>query len=431
VKSRAELALQQREVLLRAFDQAIARCQAGHVLAEYLPPAPEHGRLIVLGAGKAAGRMAEAAERHYASSMTEGRMTGLVVVPVGTDTTLQTLETMHAPHPLPDERSETAAEAMLSLVTALNQEDRVLVLLSGGASSLLCAPIAGITLAEKRALTKDLLASGASIEEINTVRIGLSDIKGGGLARACWPATVTTLAVSDVVGDRPEVIGSGPTVDVTVPSQALINIAHKYEIPLPGNTADLVAASAQARSGNFPTSHYEVVVRPRDALAAAATMARQYGYESIILGDAIEGEARNVAATIAAECDKPEYKGRKVALLSGGEVTVTIEPTAGEYYGGSNREFALALALELPDSPPVTALIADTDGADGQPGANGPVAGAVVDSSTVARAKALDLDAKDFLERHDSGSFFARLGDEVVCGPTGTNVNDFRMILIN
>ena len=421
----------QREILAQAFEQAIARCQADRVLTDFLPMAPDNGRLIIIGAGKAAGQMAEAAERHYADYIAKGKVRGLIVVPDDAGARLRCLDLLHASHPVPDERSEFAARRMLQAVAGLAVEDLVVMLLSGGASSLLCAPATGISLSEKRAITEELLACGATIDEINIVRTCLSDIKGGKLARACGPARVTTLAVSDVVGDQPEVIGSGLTVDVLVkPEQARV-IVDRYHLSLSEDLSALLDGTSSSAALPFPPSNYKIIVRPMDALDAAAKVARHHGYKPVILGDAIEGEARKVASKIAAECGKEEYQGKKVALLSGGEVTVTIDKSIADAYGGSNREFALALAAELPETPHVAALIADTDGVDGQSGVDGPVAGAFVDSRTATRGTAIGLDIQHHLAEHKSGCYFAELQDEFVTGQTNTNVNDFRMLLIN
>lgn len=417
--------------MLRAFSEAVARCQAGSALARHLPPLPDEGRLVLVAAGKGAGPMAEAAERHYADDLSGGRIGGVAVMPNGPSPSLEVLETRHASHPVPDDDSVAAAHAILAAVDGLSRHDHVVVLLSGGASALVCAPIDGVTLADKRNLTEQLLASGAGIAEINAVRTCLSDIKGGKLARACSPARVTTLAISDVAGDQPTVIGSGPTVDTAVSPQRVLEIAEQYHLELPRGIVDHAERAAQSVVGEFPPSDYKIIVRPMDALSAAAEVAESNGYEAIILGDAIEGEARSVAAEIAKECTRHDYEKRKVALLSGGEVTVTIDPGANGTYGGSNRELALALAGALPDAPRVDALIADTDGSDGQPGTAGPVAGAFVDSETVARAQAIGLDVDECLRRHLSGTFFEKLNDEFITGPTNTNVNDFRMLLIN
>ncbi len=244
----------------RAFDEAIARCQAGSVLAGYLPPVPSAGELIILAAGKAAGGMAEAAERHYAGEIAAGRVRGLVVVPHQVVAQLHWLELVHGSHPVPDEHSERAARQMLQTVNGLAAEDLVVFLVSGGTSALLSAPADGITLDEKRAVTQDLLACGASIDEINTVRTCLSDIKGGKLARACWPASVITLAVSDVVGDHPAVIGSGPTVDVSIDLDQARTVAEKYGLSLPENAG----ANDDRAAGPFPETRYEIIVRPMD-----------------------------------------------------------------------------------------------------------------------------------------------------------------------
>ena len=419
----------QRRVLEDAFAAAVARCQADESMQGLLPDPPADGRVLILGAGKATARMAEVAEAHYRSRFPRARVTGLVVIPDGEPAALDFVEVRRAAHPLPDERSVAAASRMLALADAAAADDHVVVLISGGASALLAAPVDGITLADKRHVTEALFAAGAPIDDLNTVRKFLSAVKGGRLARACWPAPVTTLAVSDVVGDDPGIIGSAPTVPSRVRPDDVRRVLTRHGIEPPEAVRRRLAMAPAPVDGPWPDLDYRIVARPIDALQAAATLAEDRGYRIEILGDDIQGEAGVEAARMARLC--AGNGGQKLALLSGGEVTVTFQRGGQSGYGGPNREFALALAIGLEAARRVAALVADTDGIDGQSGRNGPVAGAIVDAATVARAAERGLDAQNYLAAHDSGSFFETIGDEVVTGPTRTNVNDFRMILIN
>lgn len=418
-----------RQILQVAFSEAIRRCQPGDDLLNRLPESPERGRLVILGAGKASAAMAELAEKFYLAYLPPERIGGLVVVPDGYAADLERIDYLQASHPLPDERSEIAARQMLSAVANLKSDDHVLMLLSGGASSLLCAPVTGITLDDKRLVTQAMFAAGASIDDINSMRKFLSAIKGGKLARSCWPASVTTLAISDVVGDSPDVIGSAPTVAADCDAEAAREIVARYDLSLPRSVVSLLTGCRAVDRRPFPRSFYEVVARPMDALTAAAAIAKRYGYEPDLIGDDIQGEASEQAKRIADLC--LGVGKRKLAIISGGEVTVRFVAGHEPGYGGPNREFALALAIEIDGLSDVSALIADTDGIDGRTGKNGPIAGAMVDSTTVSRGIAAGMLPSDFLERHDSGRYFERLGDEVRTGPTCTNVNDFRMILVN
>lgn len=422
------LLARQRDILLDAFNAAIARSLPIEELRRHLPDVPRTCRLVLLAAGKAAAHMASVAEAHYVDSGTGGRIEGLVVSPDDTSVQFQKLKHIRGGHPYPDASSEVAASRMIESVRGLKPGDQVLMLLSGGASSLLCAPADGISFARKRKITKMLLRAGVSIEELNTVRKFLSAIKGGRLARLAAPACVTTLAISDVVGDDPAIIGSAPTFESPSNLLAARLVFARHGIPEPpelDQVAQLTPELPLANDGGFI-----LIARPSLALEAAARVARNSGYAVRILGDNIEGEARTEAEKMARLVLDAAGNEQPQALLSGGEVTVNLGATSGHVYGGPNREFALALAAQLPANPPVTALIADTDGVDGDSGPDGPVAGAFVDGKTVAKANSAKIDPAKFLERHDSGTFFATIGDEVVTGPTGTNVNDFRMVLI-
>jgi len=419
----------QRRILEAAFAAAVTRCQADDSMRQYLPDPPANGRLLILGAGKATARMAEVAEAHYRAEFPDAAISGLIAIPDGETAELDLIDVRRASHPLPDERSVRAATHMLALAHDATASDRVVVLISGGASALLCAPVRGITLDDKRQLVESMFAAGARIDELNAIRKFLSAIKGGGLANACRPAPVTTLAVSDVVGDNPDIIGSAPTVPSYVSRDDIRDLFSRYGIAAPANIRRLLSAPEEKPGLPGNDLDYHIIARPIDALRTAAEVAENHGYRTRILGDDIEGDAAEEGARMAKLC--AGRHGEKLALLSGGEVTVAFSNGQHAGYGGPNREFALALALNLQAVEPVSALVADTDGVDGQSGKSGPIAGALVDGATITRAAEQRLDALDCLSRHDSGSFFESLGDEVITGPTRTNVNDFRMILIN
>ena len=399
------------------FDTAVAAVQAGNVMGGFFPPRPT-GRLIVLGAGKAAGAMAEAAERHY------GPVEGLVIVPDGYARPCTSIEVIEASHPVPDARGAAAAARILAQAESAGANDLVLCLISGGASALMALPALGIPLADKRALTQALLKSGATIVEINCVRKHLSAIKGGRLAKACAPARVVSLITSDVVGDDPSVIASGPTVaDPTTCADALAVLA-RYAIAVPPQVRALLE-SGVSETPKTITGDLHMVATPKHAFVAAAKQARALGLTVHDLGDACEGEAR-MAAQDQAALVRAIAGGRgpvapPCVILSGGEFTVTI---AGEGRGGPNTEFALGLALALDGMAGVWALSGDTDGRDGNSG----VAGAVVYPDTLQRARGQDPQAA--LLRNDSASVFKAIGDVLDPGPTCTNVNDFRAILV-
>jgi hydroxypyruvate reductase len=420
-----------RDELRLLLDRAIATAQPGVCLPAHLPMPTEGGRVIVLGAGKAAAAMAQAAEAHYEAAGLRELVGGMVTTRHGYALPTRWIEVGEAAHPVPDASSIANAERALRLAAEAGPRDLVLVLLSGGASALWAAPAEGVTLADKQALTRALLRSGAPIGSLNAVRKHVSRIKGGRLTRAAAPAPVVTLAVSDVIGDDPATIGSGPTVaDPTTLADAraeLVRFGVTPEPPIARALADATNETPKPGDATFASSRYTVVATARQSLEAAAEAGRQLGYEVAILGDDFEGEAREVAAEHARQALAARRRNKRVLLLSGGELTVTV---TGKGRGGRNQEFALALAMALDGAPGITALAAGTDGADGGTGAADDPAGAIVDSSTLARAAALNLSPAAFLADNDSGGFFERLGDLVVTGPTQTNVNDFRAIVV-
>lgn len=404
--------MDERRLLETMFRAGVAACHPRHVLPLHLPEPPP-SRTFLLALGKGAAAAAEAVEQVW-----EGPLTGLAVAPHGTTARLRHIDLLTAGHPVPDEASVAAAQRLLALAEEAGPDDLVLVLLSGGASALACLPPPGVTLAEKQRLTEALLRSGAPISAINTVRRHLSAIKGGRLAAAAQPARLVTLAISDVVGDRPEEIGSGPTVpDPTRIDDAKAALAaYGIEPPAQGWSESVKPGAA----AHWRTD-YRVVARNADALEAAAAEAQRHSYAPLLLTS--EGEARNVAVDHARLALEARAKGRRIALISGGELTVTMKGTGT---GGPNQEYALALALALKGMPGIHALAADTDGIDGRSRA----AGAFIDPSTLARARSHGLAADRALADNDSGGFFEKLGDLFVTGPTGTNVNDLRILLI-
>jgi hydroxypyruvate reductase len=413
------------------FRTAIAAAHPSTCLPPHLPPTPKAGRLIVLAAGKAAGSMAEVAEAAY-SDLPPGRLTGIAVARQGYGRPTRTIPMVEAGHPIPNAAGIEAASRALALADGAGADDLVLVLLSGGASANWIAPVAGLTLADKQAVTRALLRSGANIGEINAVRKHLSRIKGGRLARVAQPARVVTLAISDVPGDDPAVIGSGPTVpDPTTLGEARSIVAH-YKLDLPDAVthalADAANESPKAGDPAFASTAFKLIARPSDAFRAAESAIRAAGYECVMLGDRIEGEARDVAAGHAKQALALQRQGRRAVILSGGELTVTIR---GQGRGGPNQEYALALALALDGAPGIAALAGDTDGTDGGAGSPDDPAGAWIDENTLARARGRGLDPAHFLSDNNSTGFFTPLGDLIETGPTWTNVNDFRAIVVD
>ena len=415
------------------FRTAVAAAHPSACLPPLLPQ-PRAGQLILLAAGKAAGSMAEVAEGFYLNQLklNPERLCGIAVARHGYGRPLQIVTMIEAGHPVPDGAGLEAALRAIEFADGADADDLVLVLMSGGASANWIAPAAGVTFADKQAVTRALLRSGATIGEINTVRKHLSRIKGGRLARHAHPATLVTIAISDVPGDDPSAIGSGPTVpDPTTLTQARAIVA-KYRLDLPATvTAALADANNESPKPGDPVfagSQFMLAARPADSLRAAEAAVRAAGYECLSLGDRVEGEAREVAAAHAKLARELRAQGKRAVILSGGELTVTIR---GKGRGGPNQEYVMALAIGLAHMPAVAALAGDTDGTAGGVGEASDPAGALLDGETVARAKALGLDTAAFLADNNSTTFFAALGDLLMTGPTYTNVNDFRVIVVD
>ncbi len=413
------------ETFLRdLFARAVERADPMHCVPAALPPRPS-GRVLVVGSGKASARMAEAAERIW------GELSGLVITRYGHSRPTRGIEIVEAAHPVPDTAGCAATARILSMLHGLGPDDFVLALISGGGSALLVQPAGDITLKQKQAINTALLASGATISEMNTVRKHLSLVKGGQMAGAAYPARMLALMISDVPGDDPAFIASGPTVgDASTPAQARAILA-KWRIDVPPSVDAVLNGDTGVLPPDAPqlsAVENRVIAAPSQSLQAAAEMATATGCHVETLGDAIEGEARRVAQDQAARAKtiagNMRPGDRPVLLLSGGECTVTRR---GDGVGGPNAEFCLALALALDGAPRIHALACDTDGVDGA----AEVAGAIVGPDTLRRAAKHGLDAVGMLDRNDAHSFFAMLGNQVATGPTLTNVNDFRAILIH
>lgn len=417
-----------RDLLRRMFDAAIASAQPALCVPPYLPTPVSlgKGRLIVIGAGKASAAMARAVEDHWA-----GPLEGLVVTRYGYGVPCERIEIVEAAHPVPDAAGLAASERMLQVVHGLAEDDVVLCLISGGGSSLLPLPLDGLTLEHKQALNRALLKSGATISEMNCVRRHLSAIKGGRLAVACHPARVVTLLISDVPGDDPVNIASGPTVADPTRCEDALAIVKRYGIDLPAEVRAVLESgrgeSVKPGDPRLARNSVHMVAAPQMALEAAVQVARDAGYGAYILGDALEGEARDVGKVLAGIALQVAQRGQPVqtpcVLLSGGETTVTLR---GKGSGGRNVECLLSMGIALGGHPRIHALAGDTDGVDGV----AEIAGAYIGPDTLARAHALGLKPNDCLNDNDGHGFFGKLGDSVVTGPTLTNVNDFRAILI-
>ncbi|SFQ26157.1 glycerate kinase [Ralstonia sp. NFACC01] len=417
-----------RALLHGLFDTAVAAVSAAQCLPAFLPESPR-GRTIVIGAGKGAAAMAEAVEQHW-----KGELSGLVVTRYEhgrAPGTQGRIEVVEASHPVPDAAGQHAAQRMVGLLEGLTEDDLVLCLISGGGSALLAAPAEGLTLADKQSVNRALLKSGASIGEMNCVRKHLSSIKGGRLALACAPARVETLLISDIPGDDPTLIASGPTLpDATTCADALA-VIDKYGIDVPEAVRRHLDTGAgetpKPGDARFEGHRSHVIATAQHALEAAAAQARALGYEAHILSDSIEGEARDVAEVHAGIVRQIVARNqpftKPCVILSGGETTVTVR---GNGRGGRNAEFLLALGVALDGLPGVHAIACDTDGIDGSEDN----AGAILTPDSLARAEALGLKPKQLLDNNDGYGFFDALGDLIVTGPTRTNVNDFRAILI-
>jgi len=422
-----------RRPLLRAiYDAAVAAAHPDVVLERHLRPVPK-GKVICLAAGKGAAAMASAAERHYldALELDPARLSGIATTRHGHGVPTRRIRVVEAGHPMPDEAGLKAAEETLRLAQTAGEDDLLLVLLSGGGSANWIAPVDGVTFAQKQKLTRALLRSGAPIGEVNTVRKHLSRIKGGRLARAGQRAEIVTLAISDVPHDDPSAIASGPTVpDPTTLADARAIVA-KYGLEVDDAIRRALEDSANesCKPGDpaFARTSFELIARPRASLDAAIRLAKDAGYETIDLGADLEGEAREVAADHARLALAARAQGKRVAILSGGELTVTVR---GNGRGGPNQEYALALADLLKDTTGIAALAGDTDGADGGAGSATDPAGAMIDAATFAKMRSQRLDPRAYLDNNDATAFFAATGDLLLTGPTLTNVNDIRVILV-
>lgn len=415
-----------RQLLLDMYAAAVGSVSADKCLPAFLPKPSPNGRTLVIGAGKGAAAMAKAVEDHW-----QGEIGGLIVTRYGHGADCKKIEVVEAAHPVPDEAGRRAAGRMMEMVQGLTENDLVLCLITGGGSALLSLPGEGITLEQKQAVNKALLKSGANISEMNCVRKHLSAIKGGRLALACAPARVVTLLISDVPGDDPGVIASGPTLpDPTTCEQALA-ILRKYGIVVPDNMLQTLTSGAgetpKPDDPRFARNSHHVVATAQQALEAAAGVARAAGITPYILSDEMEGEARDVGMVHAALARQVALRGqpfqKPCVIISGGETTVTVR---GKGRGGRNAEFLLSFAAALDGLPDVHAIACDTDGIDGSEDN----AGAIYQPDSVARAEQLGKRARAMLDNNDGYSFFDALGDLVVTGPTRTNVNDFRAILI-
>ncbi len=422
-----------RALLRQLYDAAVQRALPGQVMAGFLPPVPK-GRTVVLGAGKAGGAMAAAVEQLWPA---DAPMSGLVItryahVPPAAPGASRRIEVVEAAHPVPDEAGRAAAARMLALADGLTADDLVLALVSGGGSALLSLPDARLSFADKQAINRALLHSGAAIGEMNCVRKHLSAIKGGRLAARCAPARVVSLLISDVPGDDPAVIASGPTVPDASSCADALAILDRYAIAVPAAVRAALASgeleTPKPGDPRFAGHVLHLIATPQQSLEAAAAVARVAGIEAHILSDEMEGESREVGKVHAALARAVARRGAPFAkpcvILSGGETTVTVRSPGGR--GGRAGEFLLGCALALQGEPGVFVLAADTDGIDGVEDN----AGALVTPDTLARAAALGLNAAQHLDRHDSYPFFQALGDLVVPGPTYTNVNDFRAVLV-
>ena len=412
------------EQLLRTlFEQAVAAADPVKVIPETLPPKPE-GRVVVIGAGKASARMAEAVEQQW------GPCEGLVITRYGYARPCKQIEIVEASHPVPDQAGVEATTRLLSLLAGLGKDDFVLCLISGGGSSLLVSPAGEISLEEKQAINSALLASGAPIGKMNIVRKHLSRVKGGQLAAAAYPAKMLTLMISDVPGDDPAGIASGPTVGDSGTTEQARAIIDEYALQLPQSAKDVLAAQTgvlHPDAESLSRVENRIIAAPSRSLAVAADFAKEHGVEVQILGDALEGEARDLGheqARLALQIRAEMKPGQPpVLLLSGGECTVTRR---GDGVGGPNAEFALSAAITLQGQDGIFAIACDTDGVDGA----AEVAGAVIGPTTLGKSINQGLNAEDYLNRNDSHSFFEAIGDQVIPGPTLTNVNDFHAFLI-
>ncbi|TGR64402.1 glycerate kinase [bacterium M00.F.Ca.ET.194.01.1.1] len=413
-----------RKVLRRIFDAAVDSADPAKVVATHLPERPR-GRCVVVGAGKASAAMAAALD----TAWSDVTLTGLVVTRYAHAVPAGRIEIIEAAHPVPDEMSVEAARRILGSVENLSADDLVIALISGGGSSLLVSPTGNMTLADKRAVNQALLASGATISEMNTVRKQLSNIKGGRLAQAAYPAKVVTLVISDVPGDDPSEIASGPTVANDTTIEDAREIVARYGLELPTAAHDVLAQGGSLDASRPLNTEVRLIASPSIALEAAARVAKANGLQTLVLGDALEGEAREVGTVFAGIAKSTKAKGLPIrgpaVILSGGETSVSL-PKRSTGRGGRNTEFLLSLAIGLDGSANIWAIAGDTDGIDGVEDA----AGAIITPDTLSRMQEAGISPRAALSAHDSYTAFKAAGDLVVTGPTLTNVNDIRAILI-
>lgn len=412
-----------RDILLDLFHTAVDAAQPAQRLPAILPSLPS-GRTIVIGAGKASAEMAAQLE-----ALWPAKLEGVVVTRYGHAVPCQHIRVLEAGHPIPDQNSIDAAQIIRSQLTGLTADDLVISLMSGGGSALLVEPVDGISLADKQQVTRALFQAGATISELNLVRQSLSKIKGGKLAAAAWPAQVITLVISDVPGDDPSLVASGPTVQPSSSGVSALEIVDRLHVKLPDHVRAVLAKPVQSSPHGFAHCRVELIATPMQSLQAAAQRARELGITPLILSDRIEGEAREVAQVHAGVAQSVVRYGEPLrtpaVLLSGGETKVTFgEVVPGR--GGRNAEFLLALGLALQGATTIAAIACDTDGVDGSE----ENAGAIWLADSLARARSMNIDLHACLNQHDAYNAFAQLGDLVMTGPTHTNVNDFRAILI-
>jgi hydroxypyruvate reductase len=415
------------------YHAAVTSALPSHCLIPHLPAPPDHGRIIILAGGKAAGSMSLAAERHYREVYKLGpdQLTGIAVTRQGYGEPTELIRMIEAGHPVPNQAGLDGTQGVMELARQATKDDLVLVLLSGGGSANWIAPAGDLTLADKQAVTRAMLRSGAPIDAINTVRKRLSAIKGGRLAVLAAPAPLLTLEISDVPGDDPTHIASGPTVPDPTTRADTLSVLAQYHVTLPASAQKLLDDPAnetpRADHPAFANARFSLVARPSDGVEAASRLVQEAGYEVLSLGADLEGEAREVARHHADLALEAARAGRKLAILSGGELTVTM---TGRGRGGPGQEYALALMIALGGHAGIAAVAGDTDGTDGGGGNPDDPAGAFVFPDSLARAKAKGLDPQAFLDNNDSTGFFEQLGDLLTPGPTGTNINDIRVILI-
>ena len=420
----------------RLYEAAVEAAMPVRCLPPHLPdpPAPDKGRLVVFAIGKAAAAMAATAEDHYDRHFPGTHIEGVALTRYGHARPTRHVEVVEAAHPVPDAAGAAASKRLMRMAEWLGPHDLALVLLSGGGSALTALPLPGLTLADEQKLTRALLASGLPIGDINCVRKHVSRIKGGRLAAAIHPARSVTLAISDVAGDDPSTIASGPTVPDTTAKARALAILDALDADLPPHIRTAIEAAPETpKPGDacFERAAYRLVASGSESLIAAAKRARSEGYDTLVLGDDIEGEARHLARQHAGLARMAQADGHRLAIISGGEANVTFTDAAAAGKGGPGQEYALALLLDFKGAPGIAALAGDTDGIDGGAGAADDPAGAFVLPDSYARAEALGLDLPAALAAHDSSPVFAALDDLLVTGPSYTNVNDFRVILVD